>query len=41
MTLARSESITFRRMTQADLDYVISIERAAAQERLGMEPRAA
>lgn len=37
MTIAQSDSIVFRRMTEADLDYVMSIERAAAQERFVWE----
>ena len=37
MIIAQSGSVSFRRMTEADLDYVMSIERAAAQERFVWE----
>jgi RimJ/RimL family protein N-acetyltransferase len=33
LIVASSDAVRFRRMTEADLDYVMSIERAAAQER--------
>jgi RimJ/RimL family protein N-acetyltransferase len=37
VTIAQSDSIVFRRMTEADLDYVMSIECAAAQQRFVWE----
>ena len=37
MIIAQSDSVSFRRMTEADLDYVTAIEHAAAQERFVSE----